>query len=197
MTATPASARVGAPRPPHRARMPGAFVLVLVGLGALGTACGGAAPNGVASLGKKTSTTAQAGGAATTLPPGATVQKHFQDALEFSQCMRSHGVPNFPDPTSSGGIEVNSNSGIDPRSSQFQAAQEACQKHIGPRPSLAQQAQAEKEALAFAACMRAHGLPNFPDPTFGPNGSISQGDRSTGVDPDSPAFRNAVKKCNS
>lgn len=99
----------------------------------------------------------------TTLPPGYSAQKHFQNTLKFSECMRSHGVANFPDPTSSGGIEINSNSGINPGSPEFQAAQKVCQKYLGPRPTATQQAQAERRALAFGACMRAHGVPNFPD----------------------------------
>jgi hypothetical protein len=179
-----------------RFRLLGSLVIALVGLTALAAGCGGPTGKGVASLGKKTSTTVQAGGAATTMPPGATVQKHFQEALKFSQCMRSHGVPNFPDPTSTGGIDINSNSGINPNNPQFQAAQNACQRYFGPRPSGAEQAQAERQALAFAACMRDHGVPNYPDPTFGPNGAISRGDGPSGVDQNSLAFQNAVKKCN-
>jgi hypothetical protein len=52
-------------------------------------------------------------------------------ALQFSQCMRAHGVPNFPDPqfNSNGGISlhISANSGIDPNSPIFKAAQQACQ----------------------------------------------------------------------
>jgi hypothetical protein len=180
----------------RRFRLGRSLVIALVGLTTLAAGCGGQAGKGVASLGKKTSTTVAAGGTATTLPPGSTVQKHFQEALKFSQCLRSHGVPNFPDPTSTGGIDINSSSGINPNNPQFQAAQKACQRYFGPRPSGAQQAQAEKQALAFAACMRDHGVPNYPDPTFGPNGAISRGDGPSGVDQNSLAFQNAVKKCN-
>ena len=151
----------------------------------------------MASLGKNTSTTADARVAATTLPPGYSAQKHFQNAVKFSGCMRSHGVANFPDPTSSGGIEIDSNSGINPGSPEFQAAQKVCQKYLGPRPTATQQSQAERRALAFAACMRAHGVPNFPDPTFGPNGSIKQAFGSGAVDPNSSVFQNATQKCNS
>jgi hypothetical protein len=104
----------------------------------------------------------QTGGAVTTFPPGSTVQKHLQEALKFSQCIRSHGVPNFPGPTSAGGIDINSKSGINPNNPQFEAAQKACRRYFGPRPSGAQQAQAEKQALAVAACTRDHGVPNYP-----------------------------------
>ena len=57
------------------------------------------------------------------------------DALKFSACMRNHGITNFPDPH--GGTGGNSTVdlrglGIDLNSSQFQAAQQACQHYLGP-----------------------------------------------------------------
>ena len=43
--------------------------------------------------------------------------------------------------------------------------------------------------IARAECMREHGVPNFPDPTFTADGiSVFFG---PGVDPQSPAFVNA------
>jgi hypothetical protein len=44
--------------------------------------------------------------------------------------------------------------------------------------------------LAFSRCMRANGLPNFPDPS--PDGTFQVG---IGVDPSSPAFLAARSKC--
>jgi hypothetical protein len=58
-------------------------------------------------------------------------------ALEFAQCMRSHGVPNYPDPTikfSNGGVssgEDAGQSGVDPNSPTFRAAQKTCQSRQG------------------------------------------------------------------
>jgi hypothetical protein len=56
-------------------------------------------------------------------------QAKMQDeALKYSACMRSHGVPKFPDPQFSAGstrIKIGGN-GVDPRSPAFQAAQKAC-----------------------------------------------------------------------
>jgi hypothetical protein len=43
--------------------------------------------------------------------------------IKFADCMRSHGVPNFPDPGPGGGIQINS--GINPFSPAFKAAQTA------------------------------------------------------------------------
>jgi hypothetical protein len=70
-------------------------------------------------------------------PPSPQQQaKDLQKMLDFSRCMRSHGVPGFPDPKSSGSgiqLSIGKNSGIDPNSSVFKAAQQACQKLI-PKP---------------------------------------------------------------
>lgn len=53
------------------------------------------------------------------------------DALKFSQCMRSHGITNFPDPDAQGHIGISSSSGINQQSAAFQAAQKACSPLMG------------------------------------------------------------------
>src|SRR5882672_2698958 len=67
-------------------------------------------------------------------PSAQAQQKEVQQALKFAQCMRSHGVPKYPDPqvSSGGGMNqtINPNEGVDPGSPQFQAAQKACQKLV-------------------------------------------------------------------
>ena len=45
-------------------------------------------------------------------------------------------------------------------------------------------------ALEYARCLRAHGVPNFPDPTAG-SGLVIPND----IDPQSPAFRSAQQAC--
>jgi hypothetical protein len=124
-----------------------------------------------------------------------------QKALKFSECMRANGVPGFPDPNGQGVIQ---GSGIDPQSSAFQRAQKACAKDMGSGvgPSPAQQATAEADALAFSKCMRSHGEPDFPDPTFSAGGGIRisislHGGRGAGseLDPNSPIFVKAQKAC--
>lgn len=117
-------------------------------------------------------------------------------ALKFAECMRAHGLSNFPDPSSSGGTSITPGSGIDPRSPQFQKAQTSCQKEMpgfrghGPIP-----ARARDRLLAMSRCMRSHGVPNFPDPTFS-GGHVTLGfGPSSGIDPQSPAFQAAARKC--
>ena len=52
-------------------------------------------------------------------------------AVAFSDCIRSHGVPNFPDPASNGELPKASPQQLGVSSSRFQAAQRACQ-HLLP-----------------------------------------------------------------
>ena len=133
----------------------------------------------------------------------------YKQALAFSQCMRAHGVPDFPDPQSTAGgnaIQVNGNGAtLDPTSSQFQAAQQACNKYLpkngpgGKGPSAKDRA----AMLAFAACMRSHGVPDFPDPQFnsGGGGFVVQGgagnEPPADMRPDSPQFQTAMQACQS
>jgi hypothetical protein len=56
---------------------------------------------------------------------GATSPEQQDQILKFVKCMRKNGVPDFPDPTTGGGVIVGS--GIDPNSPQFQSAMQACQ----------------------------------------------------------------------
>jgi hypothetical protein len=106
--------------------------------------------------------------------------------VAYSQCMRSHGVPNFPDPT--GGVPPKvSAQELGVSNSQLQVAQGACQ-HLLPATSgslsgsslqqcylagVCPQAlvqQAVSAGREFAQCMRSHGVPNWPDPTVDSRG---------------------------
>ena len=66
-------------------------------------------------------------------PTAAQAAQARAAALAMSRCMRSHGVPNFPDPKfqsgPNGGLGIGmdlNGSGINPSSPAFQAAQKAC-----------------------------------------------------------------------
>jgi hypothetical protein len=165
----------------------------IVVLGLVASACGSSSP-GVANVGAGSATTLVSGSSSSN---GGSKQSH---ALAFARCMRSHGVTNFPDPSSSGAISISagSSSGLDPSSPQFQAAQKTCQSLL-PRPSAAQQHQAEQNALKFAECMRSHGVTNFPDPQFNTSGGgfgiRIHGGAGSGLDPSSPQFQAAQKAC--
>ena len=158
--------------------------------------CGRGSGAGVANLGssRTTSTTSHTSS-------GGSSQS---EALKYAACMRSHGEPSYPDPSSSGAIGIQASSGVDPGSPQYKAAADAC-KPLLPSAGVtpAQQQQNYASALKYAACMRAHGEPNFPDPPApdSGNGPVSQSNKggssaaSNAVNPSSPQFIAANKAC--
>ena len=187
------------------------IAVALLGLAlvsALLAGCGGksAAP-GVANIGTTTTsgapTTTTSGGNAGTASGGPSGGANLQirggaDIAQFASCMRKHGEPNFPDPNAQGVLSINAASGIDPGSAQFQSAQRACAKYLpngGQPPSPAQIAKIQAQALKFSACMRSHGLPNFPDPQFRGGGVAIRIGQGSGIDPRSPQFQSAQKAC--
>ena len=124
-------------------------------------------------------------------------------AFNSPRCMRTHGMPNFPDPNGQGQVQM---SGVNPQSPSFEAAQRACAKYSpngGKPPTAAQQQQAEAQALKFSECMRSHGISDFPDPQVSSSGGhvsigirISAG-KSSDLNPNSPQFQAAQKACQS
>ena len=135
-------------------------VLVSACLALLAAACGSTGSH-VAQL--STSTTGSS--------PQSRGSTHDQ-ALAYAGCLRSHGVPLWPDPESSGAFDK---SKLTPHQlgvggSQISAAQKAC-KSLAPTYSATPQPHVLAEALRFSRCMRAHGAANFPDPES--NGAIA------------------------
>jgi hypothetical protein len=117
--------------------------------------------------------------------PGAGDSSSSPSAVAYSHCMRSHGVPNYPDP-SNGQLPKGGAQAFGVSSSVFSAAQSACQNLLPDAGSF--QEQASQCTLAgdcppavvqqmmttdrkFAQCMRSHGVPNWPDPTLGLQGN--------------------------
>jgi hypothetical protein len=88
--------------------------------------------------------------------------------------MRSHGVPDFPDPAGNGGIPkaavIRAFRAVS--NVQAQAASNECAHVLPAGGSLSGQAteavpaQDRQDYLKAAACMRSHGITNFPDPIF-------------------------------
>ena len=118
--------------------------------------------------------------------------------LAFSRCMRDHGIQDFPDPDSNGGLALTGTPGgdLDRNNPQFQAAQAAC-KHLlpnGGQPPSDQDPQRREKRLAYAKCMRDHGIRDFPDPDS--NGALSiQAGAGSDLAPDNPQFQTADKAC--
>jgi hypothetical protein len=95
--------------------------------------------------------------------------------LAFSQCMRSHGVRNFPDPQPGvGSAKFPGAQQLGVSGPQYQAAENACQ-HLLPAGTNDQFLPAEVPLLLtgmreFSQCMRSHGVPNWPDPSVNAEG---------------------------
>jgi len=174
-----------------------------VALGLAVAACGGGTTPTVAHLGSTTTTAAATSGGSSNGPSQAQAEK-------YSTCMRSHGVPAFPDPTPgpNGGfgfqIRGGPGTGIDPSSSTFQSAQNAC-KSLLPNQGVGKPLTAAQQQafLDWAACIRAHGVPSFPDPDFSGGGvrisfgGGNVGGSSSGASGPPPALQAAQKACQS
>jgi hypothetical protein len=185
---------------PRAARAIGLTALASLALGVAGCGGGSSAPPVASLAGTSSTTTATAApqGGASSGGPGSGGDSSMEvgsGGTAFSACMRSHGVPNFPDPNRPGVLTFGSSDGINPSSPKFQSAQRACQKLLPKHApaSPARVAKMQAQALKYSACMRSHGVPKFPDPTFSGGGVGLRIDR--GIDPNSPQFRSAQKAC--
>lgn len=172
---------IAGPHPPRRYRRPAATVIaaaavVAVALATL-AACdgGGSGSPGVANI-------------APSARPGSpsASRSASSDPVAYSRCMRSHGVPNYPDPGDGGQLPKTSAEQLGVSGSRFQAAQQACQSALPANdgsfrqqvqqcylagicpPALVQQMLTVGQK--FATCMRSHGVPNWPDPTMDSQG---------------------------
>ena len=111
--------------------------------------------------------------------------------------MRSHGVPDLPDPDSGGGFDksklrqlgVQRLPGAGGRETALQSPAAERRPAQGPTITPADRA----DYLRAAACMRSHGFPDFPDPTF-QNNNV-QTDIPSSINQDSPQFRSAATTC--
>jgi hypothetical protein len=163
-------------------------VVAAVALGATVTACssGSTAP----AVGSQPTTTAGSGAGS-----ASAGTSPLAEAVTYSQCIRSHGVPNFPDPvqTPDGGYGYRT-SGIDPNSAAFQGALQACKSLPSPWNSTGQELSSAQQQswLNWAACIRTHGVPSFPDPTF--SGSEVH---DSGITPNSTSIQSAMDACKS
>jgi hypothetical protein len=160
--------------------------VLLVGLAVTLAACGGGS-----SGSDSTTTTVSAGSSSSGASDSVT-----QQALKYAQCMRSHGVTGYADP-SPGKAQSIGGSGLDTNSPTYQAAASACQKYqptAGNSTDQGPTSGAQTAQLKFAECMRSHGVTNFPE------GNSSGGQQSLsqyGIDTNSLTFQQANQACSS
>lgn len=165
-----------------------ASAIAVAGFSLLAAGCGGGGrgSQGVASVASSTTTAAAAA-------PNRL--------LAFSQCMRSTGLPNFPDPQHfvGGNVKLTIHQ-LESHGPQFQAAWSAC-NHLLPttggsnsQETAQQRATQLADELSFARCMRRHGVTHFPDPTAQGQLSVAMVE-AQGIDVHSPAVLRTVQKC--
>jgi hypothetical protein len=181
----------------------------LAALALLVAGCGGGTKTPtVANLGSSTSSSGSSASSGGSSSSSGSSQSGSaspgSQAVAYSACVRAHGVPNFPDPK----IKVNGNEvqvaiGVNPSISgnpHFNSAQQAC-KHLlpegGPGPEGNHQVSPREQSqyLKAAACIRSHGIPDFPDPTFSGGGVHIP--KTAGFNPHSPQARAAEEACQS
>ena len=124
----------------------------------------------------------------------------LSEALNFSRCMRAHGITGYPDPTAHGHqismtMHLTRGSNLNPHSPQYQAAHNACRSFL-PSGNLtaAQKTAANAKALTYSQCMRAHGITSYPDPNGQGTIVVQAGG---GIAPNSPQFQHAQTACQS
>jgi hypothetical protein len=127
--------------------------IALIAVAVLLSACGSSAPSGTGS------------------GSGGDDTANTQKAVKFAECMRSNGVSNFPDPPASGQFTIDgiaNGSSLDTNTPAFTQAISAC-RDLEPAgfEGGARSAQQQAAALEFARCVRANGVPDFPDPANG------------------------------
>ncbi len=145
----------------------GVLSAAVLAFGLAVVACGGPSTPGVAT---GSTTTTRSGGNST---GGGSPAR---GALAYASCMRSHGVHGFPDPNANGDFTELKNETLQQlgvTSTQLRAADHRCVHLLPPgqggNPLSVQQ---QQDYLTGAACMRAHGITNFPDPVFA-NGGVN------------------------
>ncbi len=129
--------------------------------------------------------------------------------LAFAKCMRANGVAGFPDPQPGSGALFPISSGVDQASPAFRTAQARCSRYLqaalpggGGHPS----AQTMAKLVRIAQCMRAHGIPQFPDPQTSRPADMSRYREITdfdgailafppSIDMQAPAYAQALKAC--
>jgi hypothetical protein len=160
-----------------RARRAGVLA-VTAGLVLLTAACGGSPSS--------TGSPPSAGSAGS---PNAGGSANSQ-LLAFARCVRSHGVPDFPDPESNGHFPKGVHLGVS--DSVVRAAEDAC-RNLLPAGFGSLTAPEQQDYLRAAACMRSHGITSFPDPTF--SGGSAHFPIPPGIDTRSQRFTQARQAC--
>lgn len=113
--------------------------------------------------------------------------------IKYSRCMRANGLDWFPDPQADGSLAVQNPPNVP--DSKIKTAEKACKQYLDDGGATKDKPSAEdiERARRMATCMRANGVPNFPDPDA--NGETSIDASKLGTGPGDPTFDKAEQAC--
>jgi hypothetical protein len=144
----------------NKTRRPLAAVALSV-MVALISGCGSSTPIQTSSA----AGSGTAAGSASSAGAGGTKKASERDeAVKFAECMRGHGLSDFPDPTASGEFVY----GISVSPAVWARILGEC-KYLQPPGTLSAKRSPVQQsaALRFAQCIRENGVKDFPDPENG------------------------------
>jgi hypothetical protein len=173
----------------------GAGIKALIRMCAAGVLCAT-----LAACGSSTHTTSSTSSTLAATPTAPNTAKLVRARVAAASCMRAQGV-NIPDPGIGRASVLNMLRVLSsyPRA-KIQAAEIACAAQIhqafpnATSLTPAERAQRLQEAVAFAACMRSHGI-NFPDPTTAVSDPSGYYQALQSINVSSPAVKTAGKTC--
>lgn len=149
-----------------RASRPGAVLALVVLISAISAGCGSNAPSdtGAASSSGTPTSSSSSRTASDSGTGGSTKLTASEKAVKFAECVRAHGVSDFPDPDAKGEFAY----GVSVSPAVFTRAVDAC-KALEPPGALSSKRSLKEQSagLTFARCMRANGVKDFPDPVNG------------------------------
>jgi hypothetical protein len=117
----------------------------------IGAGCGSNAPS-------------ETGAATATATSGAKKATARDKAVKFAECIRAHGVSDFPDPDAKNDFQY----GVSVSPAVWKRATTAC-KDLQPPGTLSSKRTPKQQSasLRFAQCVRDNGVKDFPDPVNG------------------------------
>lgn len=126
---------------------------LVASIGPIGAGCGSSTPSGTGAAGSS-------GGGSGGIAKATARDK----GVKFAECVREHGVSDFPDPNAKGEFEY----GVSVSPDVWKKAVGAC-KALQPPGTLSSKRSPQQQsvALRFAQCIRANGVKDFPDPVNG------------------------------
>jgi hypothetical protein len=130
----------------------------------IGAGCGSNAPSDTGAAGSSGPTTTGSDTAGSSDTGGNKKLTARDKGVKFAECIRAHGVADFPDPDAKGEFQY----GVSVSLAVWQKATTAC-KDLQPPGTLSSKRTRKQQSasLRFAQCVRDNGVKDFPDPVNG------------------------------